>query len=226
MATTIVNAVYQAFTTIKEMHDDRLKGALDDKHEHYTNLRVISEYLQGVGEQDVCTLVNTRSVFTIDVEKRLRIIFCLEPKFKLYSKEKRDKDREKNFATTSEGELFNRYIVVLKEKSNANVYKNLYDQFKGIDIAPAQVELFELKELVFNISKHSFVPEHVLIPSFMEDFISNLMAELNIKNKSQFPVILKTDPMAKYIGAKPGDIVKILRNSPTAGSHVFYRLCV
>ena len=228
MATTIVDSVYQAFTTIREMHEDRLKEVRAEyiNHEHYENLRIVNEHLKGVSEQDVCTLVNTRSVFTIDVETRLRIIFCLEPKLKLYMKDKKDKDREKNFATNSQGEIFDKYIVVLKEKGNANVSKNLYDQFKAIEVSPARVELFELRELVFNISKHTLVPEHVLIPSFMEDVISKLMSDLNIKNKSQFPVILKTDPMAKYIGAKPGDIVKILRHSPTAGAHVFYRLCV
>ena len=42
----------------------------------------------------------------------------------------------------------------------------------------------------------------------------------------QFPYILTTDPVAKEIGAKPGDFVRITRKSETAGSSVYYRYVV
>ena len=43
---------------------------------------------------------------------------------------------------------------------------------------------------------------------------------------SQFPFILVTDPLAKEVGAKPGDFVKITRQSETSGSSVYYRYVV
>ncbi|MCW4053603.1 MAG: DNA-directed RNA polymerase subunit H, partial [Candidatus Bathyarchaeota archaeon] len=42
----------------------------------------------------------------------------------------------------------------------------------------------------------------------------------------QMPQIKSTDPAVKAIGAKPGDMLKIIRNSATAGEHIAYRYVV
>jgi DNA-directed RNA polymerase subunit H (RpoH/RPB5) len=51
------------------------------------------------------------------------------------------------------------------------------------------------------------------------------MARFN-GSASQFPYILATDAIAKEIGAKPGDFVRITRASETAGSSTYYRYVV
>ena len=43
---------------------------------------------------------------------------------------------------------------------------------------------------------------------------------------SQFPYIQSTDSIAKEIGAKPGDLVRVTRSSETAGTSVYYRYVV
>ena len=43
---------------------------------------------------------------------------------------------------------------------------------------------------------------------------------------AQLPYILMTDPVAKEIGAKPGDFVRVTRKSETAGTSVYYRYVV
>ncbi|MDW8044070.1 MAG: DNA-directed RNA polymerase subunit H [Nitrososphaerota archaeon] len=43
-------------------------------------------------------------------------------------------------------------------------------------------------------------------------------------NRNQLPKILTTDPVVKKMGARPGDIIKITRTSPTAGLTVYYRV--
>jgi DNA-directed RNA polymerase subunit H len=53
------------------------------------------------------------------------------------------------------------------------------------------------------------------------------MDKFHILNPStQMPMIDSQDMMAKWIGAKPGDIVEIMRKSETAGSTPYYRHCV
>lgn len=45
-------------------------------------------------------------------------------------------------------------------------------------------------------------------------------------SREQLPWIRALDPMAHYIGAKPGDVIKIIRKSYTAGSVVVYRYVI
>jgi len=42
----------------------------------------------------------------------------------------------------------------------------------------------------------------------------------------QLPQIKSSDPAVKAIGAKPGDILRIIRKSQTAGTHIAYRYIV
>ena len=42
----------------------------------------------------------------------------------------------------------------------------------------------------------------------------------------QLPKILVDDPAAQLLGAKIGDIIKITRESSTAGKYVTYRYCI
>ena len=43
---------------------------------------------------------------------------------------------------------------------------------------------------------------------------------------SQLPYILGTDAIAKEVGAKPGDFIRITRRSETAGTSTYYRYVV
>ena len=85
------------------------------------------------------------------------------------------------------------------------------------------IELFNLTELQYNVSKHDLVPKHELLK---EDEIETLIASLQLKSKNQLPHILKTDPMARYLGAKSGNIIKITRISPTSGIYFVFRICI
>jgi DNA-directed RNA polymerase subunit H len=74
----------------------------------------------------------------------------------------------------------------------------------------------------FKLQDHMLVPKHEILS---EEEVEELLKTLGIK-KEQLPKIKANDPIAKEIGAKPGDIVKITRESLTAGRSTFYRLVV
>ena len=92
---------------------------------------------------------------------------------------------------------------------------------KMIDINyELQVECFNISELMVNITEHSLVPKHILLT---KDEKGLLLKRYKIK-ENQLPKILNTDPVAKYLGLKRGDVVKIIRDSETAGQYVTYRI--
>ena len=92
---------------------------------------------------------------------------------------------------------------------------------KMIDINyELQVECFNISELMVNITEHSYVPKHILLTKEKKKM---LLKRYKIK-EHQLPKILTTDPVAKYLGLKKGDVVKIIRDSETAGKYVTYRI--
>lgn len=85
------------------------------------------------------------------------------------------------------------------------------------------VSFFSIQTLVINPLKHVLVPKHEIIP---EKYHKELMDSMYITSKSKFPEIkFHIDPIARCIGAIPGDIVKITRPSPSSGEAIIYRVC-
>ena len=85
-----------------------------------------------------------------------------------------------------------------------------------------QVECFNIAELMVNITEHTYVPKHFLLS---DDEKSMLLKRYKIK-ESQLPKILSTDPVARYLGLRKGNVVKIIRDSETAGKYVTYRVTI
>ena len=84
------------------------------------------------------------------------------------------------------------------------------------------VQFFGLENLMFNISKHDFVPKHIIMKS---NEVREMLNFYNCKVE-HIPVIKREDPMAKYIGLRPGQIVKIKSYNATTGFSESYRRCV
>ena len=73
-----------------------------------------------------------------------------------------------------------------------------------------------------NILEHELVPKHEVLPP---EEAYKILQKLGIE-PWQLPWISVNDPAIRSIGAKPGDIVKITRKSPTAGEFIAYRYVV
>ena len=71
----------------------------------------------------------------------------------------------------------------------------------------------------FNILEHELVPRHVLLD---KKTAGAILKKLGLK-PFQLPWMYESDPVARAIGAKAGDLVMIIRKSPTAGISVSFR---
>lgn len=90
-------------------------------------------------------------------------------------------------------------------------------------MAPKYIlDQFMEAELMVNITEHELVPEHVIMSP--EDK-AELLARYKLKDH-QLPRIQHGDPVARYLGLKRGQVIKIIRPSETAGRYITYRLVV
>lgn len=74
----------------------------------------------------------------------------------------------------------------------------------------------------FNVLEHEMVPDH---QTMTESEIAELLSRYHI-TLNQLPRIYNDDPAVKAIGAKLGDVIKIVRKSQTAGLADSYRYVV
>ena len=164
---------------------------------------VDTNLLDAISDVELAAMANASNVFTVTVSDSFKIMYYLNTKFKIT-------ELTKKFDPTDT------VLMVFKEKINNQNIKNIKE-------LNAHVEVFMLKELQYNISRHVLVPKHEIVRD--EQFIENMLATYRLK-KNQLPIIQKTDPMARYLRVAPGDLVKITRSSPSAGEAVVYRYCV
>jgi DNA-directed RNA polymerase subunit H (RpoH/RPB5) len=83
------------------------------------------------------------------------------------------------------------------------------------------VQVFLLASLYFNISKHHLVPKHRLLDDKEKAELSKSYANL-----MNLPHILSQDAMAKYLGARPGDVVEVTGMCDTSAENKRWRFCV
>ena len=74
----------------------------------------------------------------------------------------------------------------------------------------------------FNPLKHRMVPNHEILS---EDEVKNLLSEYNVE-KEQLPKLRVIDPTVVAAKAKVGDVIRITRESKTAGIAYYYRMVI
>ncbi|ODV83575.1 hypothetical protein CANARDRAFT_29804 [[Candida] arabinofermentans NRRL YB-2248] len=94
---------------------------------------------------------------------------------------------------------------------------------KAISVAePAIIETFQESDIIVNITHHQLVPKHIRLSN---DEKKELLNRYRLK-ESQLPRIQREDPVARYLGLKRGQVVKIIRKSETSGRYASYRICL
>jgi DNA-directed RNA polymerase subunit H (RpoH/RPB5) len=87
-----------------------------------------------------------------------------------------------------------------------------------------KISFFHIKQLIMNPTKHVLVPKHQRVAA---DAVADLKKELNLTSLNRLPFIkYHIDVQARWLGLTPGEVIKIIRPSVTAGETDVYRLCV
>jgi len=73
-----------------------------------------------------------------------------------------------------------------------------------------------------NVLDHAMVPDHQIMT---EEELTGLLSLYKITSE-QLPRVYHDDPAVKTIGAKPGDVIRIIRTSHTAGRAESYRFVI
>ena len=77
-----------------------------------------------------------------------------------------------------------------------------------------------MKKPKFKVDKHILTPKHIKVSDKEK---AQLLEKYHVTSK-ELPKILKTDAALRELDAKQGDVIKIVRKSPTAGDAYFYRV--
>ena len=119
------------------------------------------------------------------------------------------------FAQNLDRENYGNGILITRVSPNAAALRAL----EPLAERNITAETFPESDLLVNITKHELVPKHVLLS---DDEKRVLLDRYRLK-ETQLPRIQASDPVAKYLGLKKGQVVKIIRKSETAGRYASYR---
>jgi len=174
-------------------------------------------------------------------ERKAEVLIKLR-KYKLIKKQKHDdavgyiidmpKEKEKALVWVVPGEStvgiasINRLTKAMKDaevERGIIVTDGRYTHAVKQGAKKKRIELLPKTFPAFDLFQHALVPKHEILE---EKEAQELLAKYRV-HPYQLPQISSSDPAAKAIGAKPGDILRIIRDkSPTAGEHIAYRYVI
>jgi DNA-directed RNA polymerase I, II, and III subunit RPABC1 len=121
----------------------------------------------------------------------------------------------RNFAQHLDGNNFTVGIFITMGPVTAAALR----AFEPLHERGITAEHFREEDLLVNITKHELVPRHVLL----SDEEKKVLLDRYRLKETQLPRIQFSDPVARYLGLKRGNVVKIIRRSETAGRYASYR---
>ncbi|MED6172295.1 hypothetical protein PIB30_048785 [Stylosanthes scabra] len=167
----------------------------------------LSEFRAIHGQSPDVDRLRFSATHTSDPSKRILVIFCGPHIVKVTS--------VRNIA----GQIVNRetlsgLILIVQSTITSQA-------LKAVNLFSFKVEIFQITDLLVNITKHVLKPKHEVLTDKQK---RNLLRKYNLEEK-QLPRILLTDAIARYYGLEKGQVVKITYSGDITQLHVTYR-CV
>ncbi|KAL9270875.1 DNA-directed RNA polymerase V subunit 5A-like protein [Drosera capensis] len=118
------------------------------------------------------------------------------------------------FGQIANKESYNGLILVLQSHITNQAQK-------AVELFSMKVEIFQITDLLVNITKHVLKPKHRVLT---EQEKKKLLKKYSLEEK-QLPKMSHKDAIAKYYGLEKGQVVKVMYSGEITQSHVTYR-CV
>ncbi|KAK3118365.1 hypothetical protein QOZ80_9BG0697960 [Eleusine coracana subsp. coracana] len=192
--------LFLARRTVLEMLRDRAYSVPE-----FELARTLPEFREWWADRPELERLAITTTLASDHSNKMKVIFCpAEPVKKATIREIYNGTKDDNLS---------RLILVLQGKIMSQPRESIKDIF------PFKVDIFQITELLVNITKHVLKPKHEVLT---EEEKSKLLKEYNVKD-SQLPRMLESDAVARYYGLGKGTVVKVIYDSELTGNHVTYR---
>jgi DNA-directed RNA polymerase subunit H (RpoH/RPB5) len=112
-------------------------------------------------------------------------------------------------------------IIVSLSRPSDTVLNSLRVHIK--DTANPLVQVFEIRHLQFLYGHHIKVPKHRIVTS---EEIQKILKDSNAPKASVFRKIDSQDPMAKWVGARPGDLLEVTGMCESSVENKRYLFCM
>lgn len=157
------------------------------------NIKIARKTIKEIGIQRGYTITDekpSKILFTDSNNKIIICFICDLPKLNI--------DSVKEYLKILEDNNISHCIIIYQETITASSNKVIENYFDK------EIETFCVKELQSNITKHCLYSVH-----------EKLIDDKEIKKKfgKKFPILLRTDPVAKFFNFKKDDIIKITRKN-------------
>jgi DNA-directed RNA polymerase subunit H (RpoH/RPB5) len=195
---------------LKEMMLDRSEN-IDEFEEHEVDIDREEFY----NDKNVIEFHTTNTTIVFALTKKLRKTILEELK-------ELAADDIMNFVSRYNNKM-NIVLVFSNDTISTPIMAQLNRYDKLLQKKGGTLQYFHIKNLLFNPTKHVLVPKHTKISG---DDVTEMMEKYMIKSKIQIPYILHNDPIAKWLGLKQGDVIKIDRMNENSGLSYYYRVCV
>lgn len=163
------------------------------------------EFRSIYGEKPDLERLRISASLTSDPSKKILVVFCGTDALKL--------NVVRGIYNQIQNDNLHSLILVLQSKMTAQAKQAIKEIFTF------KVQLFQIADLLINITKHVLKPKHeILTPQEKE----KLLRKYSVEEK-QLPRMLETDAIAQYYGLEKGQVVKITYSGEVTDSHVTYR---
>ena len=119
------------------------------------------------------------------------------------------------------------YLIVLHTRATdardgrlqPNVVKAAQEMQAKLSVHGRHMQLFTFAELQYNVMRHGLQPR---FEKLTQGEVEQLMRDYALKSTGALQRFLPDDKVARFMGLRAGDVVRVTRNSP-AGDSVSYR---